>query len=86
MQAYFEKFPMVFDYLSRSSERNEFCFEEDLFPEEVGEHKVNEIITWLNSQEHVQADRRSCGSQTMEKEAVQGVLDAIEQLKVRGLN
>ncbi|XP_036318531.1 5'-3' exoribonuclease 1 isoform X1 [Rhagoletis pomonella] len=81
VQAYFEKFPMVFDYLSRSSERNEFCFEEDLFPEEVGEHKVDEIITWLNSQEHMQADRRSCGSQTMEKEAVQGVLDAIEQLK-----
>ncbi|XP_054727908.1 5'-3' exoribonuclease 1 isoform X2 [Anastrepha obliqua] len=81
IQAYFEKFPMVFEYLSRSSDRNEFCFEEDLFPGEVGEHKMDEIVTWLKSQEHVQADRRSCGSQSMGKEAVQSVLDAIEQLK-----
>ncbi|XP_067640646.1 5'-3' exoribonuclease 1 isoform X2 [Eurosta solidaginis] len=81
IQEYYKLFPVVFDYLSRSSERAEFCFEEDLFPEEVGEHKVDEIITWIKSQGHMHADRRSCGSQSMEKEAVQGVLDAIEQLK-----
>ncbi|XP_036218346.2 5'-3' exoribonuclease 1 [Bactrocera oleae] len=81
IQEYYINYPMVFDYLSRSSERNEFCFEEDLFPDEVGEHKLDEIITWLKSQDHVKADRRLCGSQTMEKEAVESVLDAIEQLK-----
>ncbi|XP_054086782.1 5'-3' exoribonuclease 1 isoform X3 [Zeugodacus cucurbitae] len=35
VQEYYKNYPMVFDYLSRSSERNEFCFEEDLFPEET---------------------------------------------------
>ncbi|XP_018800269.1 PREDICTED: 5'-3' exoribonuclease 1 [Bactrocera latifrons] len=81
IQEYYLKYPMVFDFLSRSSDRNEFCFEEDLFPKEVGERKLDEIITWLKSQDHVKADRRLCGSQTMEKEAVESVLDAIEQLK-----
>lgn len=76
---------MVFDYLTRSSERNEFCFEGDIFPDEIEEHKLNEVTAWLKAQEHVKADKRMCGSQTMEKEAVEGVLEAIERLKVRGV-
>lgn len=82
IQEYYINYPMVFDYLSRSSERNEFCFEEDLFPDEVGQRKLDEVITWLKSQDHIKADRRLCGSQVMEKEAVESVLGAIEQLKV----
>lgn len=81
IQEYYINYPMVFDYLSRSSERNEFCFEEDLFPDEVGQRKLDEVITWLKSQDHIKADRRLCGSQVMEKEAVESVLGAIEQLK-----
>lgn len=82
VQSYVEKFPIVIEYLSKSSDRPELLFEQDLFPEDVGEKKVEEIVAWLKEQEHAKAERIACGSKTMEKEAVERVLEAIEQLKV----
>lgn len=74
---------MVIDYLSKSSERNEFCFEADLFPYKVGEKCVEEIVSWLKGKDHMKADRIACGSQTVEKEAIEKILDSIENLKVK---
>lgn len=82
IQAYVEKFPVVIEYLSKTSERAELLFEQDLFPQDVGEKKVEEIVAWLKEQDHTKAERVACGSKTMEKESVEKILDAIEQLKV----
>ncbi|XP_073829964.1 5'-3' exoribonuclease pacman [Musca autumnalis] len=81
IQDYIEKFPMVIEYLSNTSERSELLFEEDLFPNEVGAGKLEEIAAWLKEQPHMKAEKIACGSKTMEKEAVEKVLEAIEELK-----
>ena len=82
VQAYVEKFPIVFEYLGKVSDRAELLFEQDLFPGEVGEKKVEEIVAWIKTQDHINAERIACGSKTMEKESVERILDAIEKLKV----
>lgn len=82
VQAYVEKFPALFEYLAKVSDRAELLFEEDLFPEEIGEKKVEEIVAWIKEQEHVNAERVACESKTMEKESIEKILDAIEKLKV----
>lgn len=82
IQAYAEKFPRVIEYLSTSSDRSDLLFEQDIFPNDVGEGKIEEIAAWLKEQPHTKAEKIACGSKTMEKEAVEKVLDAIEELKV----
>lgn len=82
IEDYIERFPMVIEYLSSTSERSELLFEEDIFPKEVGSGKLEEIAAWLKEQPHMKAEKIACGSKTMEKEAVEKVLDAIEELKV----
>uniref|UniRef100_A0A1I8N9Q4 5'-3' exoribonuclease 1 n=1 Tax=Musca domestica TaxID=7370 RepID=A0A1I8N9Q4_MUSDO len=81
IEDYIERFPMVIEYLSSTSERSELLFEEDIFPKEVGSGKLEEIAAWLKEQPHMKAEKIACGSKTMEKEAVEKVLEAIEELK-----
>ncbi|XP_075158427.1 5'-3' exoribonuclease pacman [Haematobia irritans] len=81
VQSYVEKFPMVIEYLSTSNERSDLFFEQDIFPNDVGEGKLEAIAAWLKDQPHTKAEKIACGSKTMEKEAVEKVLDAIEELK-----
>ncbi|KAM7349373.1 5'-3' exoribonuclease pacman isoform 1-T2 [Cochliomyia hominivorax] len=81
IQSYIENFPIVFEYLSKNSDHGELLFEQDLFPNDVGEKKVEEIVAWLKEQDHIKAEKVACGSKTMEKESVEKILDAIEQLK-----
>lgn len=81
IQAYVRRFPIVIEYLSKVSDRPELFFEQDLFPHEVGEKKIEEIVAWLKEQDHTKAERIACGSKTMEKEAVEKILEAIEKLK-----
>lgn len=82
IQSYVQRFPFVIEYLSKFSDRAELLFEQDLFPSEVGEKKLEEIVAWLKEQDHMKAERVACGSKTMEKESVEKILDAIEHLKV----
>ncbi|XP_023298074.2 5'-3' exoribonuclease 1 [Lucilia cuprina] len=81
IQLYVARFPVVIEYLSKASDRAELLFEQDLFPDDVGEKKVEEIVAWLKEQDHIKAERVACGSKTMEKESVEKILEAIEQLK-----
>ncbi|XP_055915539.1 5'-3' exoribonuclease 1 [Eupeodes corollae] len=83
IQEYNKKFPMVIRYLLQtcSSSNYDFCYESDLFPNKVGEKCVDEIVNWLNEQEFSKAERVPCGTKSVEKEAVEKVIESIEKLK-----
>ncbi|XP_013116160.2 5'-3' exoribonuclease 1 [Stomoxys calcitrans] len=81
VQSYVEKFPLIIEYLSTSNDRSDLLFEQDIFPNDVGEGKLEAIAAWLKDQPHSKAEKIACGSKTMEKEAVEKVLEAMEELK-----
>lgn len=83
IQAYCSQFPLVIEYLSRYSERSEEIYADDIFPGATAQKKIVEITAWLKQQDHVKAEKVPWGSKTLKKEAVEGILCAIEQLKVK---
>ncbi|XP_055845347.1 5'-3' exoribonuclease 1 [Episyrphus balteatus] len=85
IQEYNKMFPTVIQYLiqTSSSSNYEFCYESDIFPNKVGQNCVNEIVQWLNEQEFSKAERVPCGTKTLEKEAVEKIIESIEKLKTQ---
>ncbi|XP_075970890.1 5'-3' exoribonuclease pacman isoform X2 [Anticarsia gemmatalis] len=86
VRAYAAKFPELFDNLAHELYRDVF-FESDLFPDEMGQNKVQEVAGWLKLQEHNSAARRTCGTEGLEAAEMRALADTIEvqlqQLKLR---
>jgi 5'-3' exoribonuclease 1 len=79
IQAYAEKYPQLFQQLAQTSHGSaDNYFEADLFPTEIGEGRVNEMVKWVKSQPHSSAERRTCGTVTLEKEIVEELIEAVE--------
>ncbi|XP_030381323.1 5'-3' exoribonuclease 1 isoform X2 [Scaptodrosophila lebanonensis] len=74
-------FPDVIDYLSKSNERGEYVFEQDIYPDAVGQHYVEDVANWVRQQPHMKVERIACGSKTVCKETVELLLDAVDALK-----
>ncbi|CAH0626780.1 unnamed protein product [Chrysodeixis includens] len=67
VQSYAENFPELFDSLASSNNKDVY-FESDLFPNEMGKGKPQEIAQWIKNQPHTRAARRDCGSDALEPE------------------
>lgn len=78
-----EKFPLLFEKFSQPQGSNDIYFENELFPGRVGMGCIDEVTKWLKEQPHSSAERRSCGSQIMEKETVESIITAVNELKNR---
>ena len=89
VKLYHEKLPIIFELFERGV-KNDVYFEEDVFGCDLGESDENEteekltmkgFIAWLKSQDHLKAERRPCGTETLEKEAVIKLSETIDNLK-----
>lgn len=79
---YLSKFPMITHLLGNQNGRDVY-FESDLFPDGVDpENNAENMQNWIKAHEYQKCDRVSCGTQTIEKEAVLSIIDSIEELKV----
>lgn len=85
IKEYIEKFPMVLQYLTSTSTSSNYdiCYESDIFPGKVGDNCVSEIVNWLSEQEFTKAERVPCGTKSLEKEAIEKVVESIEKLKTQ---
>ncbi|BFF99890.1 5'-3' exoribonuclease 1 [Drosophila madeirensis] len=81
MQRYCERFPKVVKYFGVSNDRNEYFFEQDIFPDAMGQHHIEDMANWVRQQPHMKVDRIACGSKTVCKETVRQLIVAVEELR-----
>uniref|UniRef100_A0A336LMV3 5'-3' exoribonuclease 1 n=1 Tax=Culicoides sonorensis TaxID=179676 RepID=A0A336LMV3_CULSO len=76
---YFERFPKLFNQLDHG---RSIIYESELFNENIGKkNNIQEITDWLKQQDHYNCERRSSGTETVEKETIPLILDAIKKNK-----
>lgn len=80
-----EKFPHLFEKFLQPQGSNDIYFENELFPGRVGMGCIDEVTKWLKEQPHSNAERRSCGSQIMEKETIETIIAAVNELQNRSV-
>ncbi|XP_022219524.2 5'-3' exoribonuclease 1 isoform X2 [Drosophila obscura] len=81
MQRYCERFPEVVSYFGVSNDRNEYFFEQDIYPDAMGQHNIEDLANWVRQQQHMKVDRIACGSKTVCKETVELLIGAAEELR-----
>ncbi|XP_061709907.1 5'-3' exoribonuclease 1 isoform X1 [Cydia pomonella] len=78
VKSYEQQFPELFDKLAESM-YNDIFFESDIWPNEVGEKKPQEVQAWLKAQPHSSAARRECGSDALEPEEMKALFDSLDK-------
>lgn len=79
LRRYIERAPGVIERLE-SSHKTNIHFESDLFGE-GNEGKLQELHEWLKVQDHVGAERRSCGIELLEQPAVEQLAELMDQYR-----
>uniref|UniRef100_A0A182PLI7 Uncharacterized protein n=1 Tax=Anopheles epiroticus TaxID=199890 RepID=A0A182PLI7_9DIPT len=77
LQQYMERVPGVIEKLGYARKTN-VHFETDLFGE-GNEGKLQELYDWLKVQDHVNAERRSCGIMLLEQNAIETLAETIDK-------
>lgn len=85
VNAYWTRFPRLFELLNSRSQHNDTIFESELNEgrAEGEESLLREITRWLKEQPHQNAPRRSCGTEALDKDAIAAIVEATNSLKVR---
>ncbi|XP_068630377.1 5'-3' exoribonuclease 1 [Battus philenor] len=78
VKSYAQQFPEVFDKLPHHFDKN-IIFEEELWPEEVGQKKPQDLVAWIKNQSHNRAARRPCGSEALEPEEMKALAADLDQ-------
>ncbi|XP_055638720.1 5'-3' exoribonuclease 1 [Toxorhynchites rutilus septentrionalis] len=80
---YHEQFPFLFERLE-SCAKGDVLFEDEIFGKNK-EHGVGlkDLIAWIKAQDHVKAEKRPCGTQTLEPAAIQELLAIVDQHKTK---
>ena len=81
VQEYYRRFPKLFFLLERHSGANDIYYESDLFGTTTGEENLQTLLSWINQLPHQKAERRTGGSQTIDKEVTEEVIDQVGKLK-----
>lgn len=89
---YWQKFPKLFEILNTSNQNqkgnSDFIFESDFgYQFDDGENSpeqkpLAQIVKWLREQPHNKALRRSFGSEALDRNSIQKVIQAVQILKV----
>uniref|UniRef100_A0A182QR21 5'-3' exoribonuclease 1 n=1 Tax=Anopheles farauti TaxID=69004 RepID=A0A182QR21_9DIPT len=77
LRQYIERVPGVLERLERAHKTN-VHFETDLFGE-GNEGKLKELHDWLKTQDHVNAERRSCGIMLLEQPAIEQLAELVDK-------
>uniref|UniRef100_A0A182RI08 5'-3' exoribonuclease 1 n=1 Tax=Anopheles funestus TaxID=62324 RepID=A0A182RI08_ANOFN len=78
IEMYLERVPDLSEKFKRMGKTNIY-FETDLFGE--GNEKLKELSDWLNLQDHISAERRSCGIMSLEQNAMQKLTEIIDKYR-----
>lgn len=84
VNAYWNRFPKLFELLNSRSHQNDMLFESELNEgrAETDESLVREIIKWLKEQPHQNAPRRNCGTEAVDRDAIAAIVKATNSLTV----
>ncbi|KAH8280639.1 hypothetical protein KR054_003132, partial [Drosophila jambulina] len=81
MRDYCNAFPELVAFFGNSNDRGEFVYEQDIFPNAVGQHLVENVANWVRQQPHTKVERIACGSKTVCRETVELLLTAVDELR-----
>ncbi|XP_026838294.1 5'-3' exoribonuclease 1 [Drosophila erecta] len=81
MRDYCERYPDVITFFGDTNDRAEYVFEQDVFPNQVGQHRVEDLANWVRQQPHMKVERISCGSKTVCRETVELLIAAVDELR-----
>ncbi|XP_058058704.1 5'-3' exoribonuclease 1 [Anopheles bellator] len=84
LQSYDAQFPELFEKLEFAG-RTKVHFETDLFGE-GNEGKLKQVEEWLKAQDHMNAERRSCGIDLVEPKAIERLVQLIDGYGVKEKN
>lgn len=76
---YFQKLPKLFQLLETG---RSLVFETELFRDSIGENSVQKIVEWIKQQDHYKCEKRSSGIETVERDAIPMVIEAVKKMKV----
>ncbi|CAH0700170.1 unnamed protein product [Spodoptera exigua] len=79
VQAYEKQFPEVFDCLGSGQHSRDVYFESDIYPQDLGKNKAQDIAQWIKAQPHSRAARRECGSEALEPEEMKALADDLDK-------
>jgi len=81
MRDYCQRYPDVVAFFGVSNDRGEYVFEQDVFPDAIGQHRVEDLANWVRQQPHMKVERISCGSKTVCRETVELLMAAVDELR-----
>ncbi|XP_017055153.1 5'-3' exoribonuclease 1 [Drosophila ficusphila] len=81
MSDYCQRFPDVVAFFAVSNDRGKYVFEQDVFPDQVGQHRVEALANWVRQQPHMKVERIACGSKTVCRETVELLMSAVDELR-----
>ncbi|XP_070493191.1 5'-3' exoribonuclease 1 [Chironomus tepperi] len=83
VQEYYCKFPRIFEVMENRTSRgnNDVYFESDFFETTEGEDNLSSLMKWLNQLPHMKAERRTIGSEAIEKEIVDEIAKQVMDTK-----
>lgn len=76
---YFQKIPKLFQLLETG---RSLVFESELFKDSIGENSVQKLLEWIKQQDHIKCEKRSSGIDTVERDALPMILEAVKRVKV----
>ncbi|XP_018595311.1 5'-3' exoribonuclease 1 isoform X3 [Scleropages formosus] len=81
---YLERFPEVFEFVSRNSHDDVF-YEDDIWPgeDENGAEKVQEILSWLKTHPVSSTSRTSCDLRILDSGIVEKIEEELDKTKLR---
>lgn len=84
VNAYWTRFPRLFELLNSRSHQNDMIFESELNEgrAETDESLLREITKWLKEQQHQNAPRRNCGTEALDRQSIAAIVEATDLLKV----
>lgn len=84
VNAYWTRFPKLFELLNSRSHQNDMLFESELNEgrAETDESLLREIIKWLKEQPHQNAARRNCGTEALDRDSIAAIVNATNSLTV----
>lgn len=77
LKEYVEKFPEVFELLSKQTS-NDVYDDKDMYPGDNCAEKVCELSKWLKEVPCANVDRQSCGAQILDDEVVSQIQDVVK--------
>lgn len=79
-EEYCRLFPEILKCVNQIDRRYKI-YETEIYPD-YRCSRLEEVLMWLQSKGHLKSEIVKCGAELLQKEAIDSILDAIEQLKV----